>query len=261
MSVYMIAEAGASHGGDFDTAVKLAGAASRAGADCVKFQVWQTEKFVASSSPQFQTFRKMELTQEEWTKLKSLCDASGFDFLASAWDMESVDFLDSIGMKAFKIGSGDITHGPIVKHIGSKGKPVYLSTGMATKGEIDTALKWLSNVPVTLLKCTVDYPCAEQNVNLSGMELLKMFCKQVGFSDHTKGYIAGAMAVAAGASVIEKHFALRDEPEAIGADMLKGYVETIRLAESIMGSPELRMFACEKKWKSIARRGESGLRE
>lgn len=263
MNVYIIAEAGASHGGHLDTAVDLIYTAKEAGADCVKFQAWKTEKFVAPSSPQYKAFKQMEFNEQHWEFIKGHCDEAGIDFLASAWDLESVDMLDKMGMKAFKIGSGDITCKPILKYIGSKGKPIYLSTGMATWKEIVKALLWLEygRNEITLMKCTVDYPCSEDDVNLAGMGTLDFkHCKR-GFSDHTKGDTASCMAVALGAVVIEKHFALNETDEAIGAEQFKEFVGQVRQAERIMGSAELRTFACEEKWKPIARRGESGLRE
>jgi len=262
MGIYIIAEAGASHGGRLETAIDLIYAAKEAGADCVKFQAWKTEKFVAASSPQYKTFKQMEFNEQHWGFIKNHCDGAGIDFLASAWDIESVDMLDKMGMKAFKIGSGDITHEPIIRYIGSKGKPVYLSTGMATGKEINCALSWLGNVSVTLLKCTVDYPCKEDDVNLAGMiSWIKNYSSSFGLSDHTKGHLAACMAVALGARVIEKHFALKETDEAIGANQFSAFVGKVRQAERIMGSAELRTFACEEKWKLIARRGESGLRE
>lgn len=263
MSVYLIAEAGASHGGDLATAVSLVYAAKRARADCVKFQVWRTDKFVASSSPQYKAFRKMEFDENDWRKIKALCDQAEIDFMASVWDLNSVDMLDKMGMKAFKIGSGDVTFKPILKAIAEKGKPIFLSTGMATKEEIVAALSWLEygKNEITLMKCTVDYPCAEENVNLRGMSALDFHHCKRGFSDHTLGCDAAMMAVALGATAIEKHFALKSNDECIGAEEFKDYVMWVRQAERIMGSGELKTFACEEKWKTIARRGESGLRE
>ncbi len=262
MSVYIIAEAGASHGGRLETAIDLIYAAKDAGADCVKFQAWKTDKFVAPSSLQYKAFKRLEFNEQHWEFIKGHCDHAKIDFLASAWDLVSVDMLDRMGMKAFKIGSGDITHEPIIRYISNRGKPVYLSTGMATGKEIGCALSWLGNVSVTLLKCTVDYPCNEDDVNLAGMaSWIKNYSSSFGLSDHTKGHLAACMAVALGARVIEKHFALKETDEAIGADQFKEFVKNVCQAERIMGSTELRTFACEEKWKPIARRGESGLRE
>ena len=266
MSIYIIAEAGASHGGHLEIAIDLIYAAKKAGADCVKFQAWKTDKFVALSSPQYKTFKRMEFNEQHWGFIKGHCDEVRIDFLASAWDIESVDMLDKMGIKVFKIGSGDITHEPIVRHIGSKRKPVYLSTGMATEEEIERAIGWLRGdkilleIPVTIMKCTVDYPCADENTNLAGLECLKIF-GSVGFSDHTKGHLAACMAVGLGASVIEKHFALVETDEAISISQFAEFVKFVRRAERIMGSAELKTFTCEEKWKKIARRGESGLRE
>ena len=267
MSIYIIAEAGASHGGHLETAIDLIYAAKDAGADCVKFQAWKTEKFVAPSSPQYKTFKGTEFNEQHWEFIKKHCDGAGIDFLASTWDIESVDMLDRMGMKAFKIGSGDITYEPILKHIASKRKPVYLSTGMAMKNEIEFALKCLRGAfPITLLKCTVDYPCNDDDVNLFGLNTLwkefhNWFNVRHGLSDHTKRCLAACMAVAMGASVIEKHFALKETEEAIGIEQFSEFIKKVRQAERIMGSAELKTFPCEEKWKPIARRGESGLRE
>jgi sialic acid synthase SpsE len=287
MNVYIIGEAGASHGGDLQKAVDLVYAAKDAGADCVKFQIWETDKFIAKSSPFYKSFAKAEMNKQQWAYIKAHADHCGIDFLASAFDIDTVDFLDTLGVKAFKVASGDITFEPLLRHIGSKGKRVYLSTGMANSKEVERAAamlkhpeinfssdkEWLIPQPykkgtydITFLKCTVDYPCEEENVNLAGMEYLKDSGDEgnnyyIGFSDHTKGYLASCMAVAMEASVIEKHFDLKENDEAIGAKQFGEFVQKVRLAEKIMGSDELKTFPCEEKWKKIARRGENGLRE
>lgn len=263
MSIYIIAEAGASHNGDIKTARELILAAKLAGADCVKFQAWNTEKFVAKTSPFYESFKNNELQNLDWIYLKYQCDQMGIDFLASAFNVEMVDFLDDIGMKAFKVASGDLTYEPLLRHIGSKGKPIYLSTGMGTVEEISNAVNWLGRIRLVLLKCTVDYPSDETNVNLAGIRTLGSYFPghQIGLSDHTKGHLAACMAVSMGAVVIEKHFALEETGEAISAADFNEFVKKVRTAESIMGSAELGTFDCEKKWKSLARRGKSGLRE
>jgi len=261
MAVKIIAEAGASHGGDLDRAVDLVYAAQIARADIVKFQVWKTDKFVAKTSPFYNSFALMEMKPMHWEYIKGHCDAAGIEFMASAFDEESVDMLDAMGVKAFKVASGDLTHEPLIRHIAKRRKHVYLSTGMATQEEIIRTTSWLGNRNLTLMKCTVDYPCGENDVNLLGMNSLKEFVYPVGLSDHTKGHLAGCMAVAMGATVIEKHFALKETDDAIGAKQFTQWVEQIRTAEMIMGSGELGVKSCEEKWFKVARRGESGLRE
>ena len=237
--------------------------AKKSGADCAKFQIWKTDRFVAKSSPQYESFKSMEFDKNSWRKIKATCDEIKIDFMASAWDEYSVDFLDSLGVKAFKIGSGDLTYEPMVRAVAEKGKPVFLSTGMADSQEILRALMWLryGKTGITLMKCTVDYPCSEDDVNLRGMQSLGFKHCSKGFSDHTKGHIAACMAVAMGATCVEKHFTIKETEDAIGAEQFKDWVEKVRQAERIMGSAELKTFACEEKWKPIARRGESELRE
>ncbi len=265
MSVYIIGEAGTYHWGDIKRAYDLVLAAKKAGADCVKFQIWKTDKFVAKTSPFYEKFSRVELPRKAWVEIFEYSRTTGIDFLASAFDIDTVDFLDALGMKAFKIASGDITYEPLLHHIGKKKKPVYLSTGMSTVIEMNQAYQWLAPAKVIFLKCTVNYPCTEDDVNLDGLRTLQNEFRThenlIGLSDHTKGYLASCMAVAMGATVIEKHFALEETEEAIGAEQFTEWIQHVRQAERIMGSDELKTFPCEEKWKKIARRGEGGMRE
>ena len=222
----IIAEAGVNHNGSLDIAFQLCKAAKESGADVVKFQTWKTEKIITknvsqadyqventgSSESQFDMLKKLELSYEDFTKIKKYCDEIGIQFASTADEEESLDFLISLGIPFIKIGSGEITNIPYLRAMGSKKFPIVLSSGMATLGEVETALFELKNAGATdiiLLHCTTSYPCVVEDVNLNAMLTMKnAFKLAVGYSDHTEGIEVPIAAVALGATIIEKHFTL-----------------------------------------------------
>lgn len=256
----IIAEAGVNHNGSLDIAFQLCKAAKESGADVVKFQTWKTEKIITknvsqadyqventgSSESQFDMLKKLELSYEDFTKIKKYCDEIGIQFASTADEEESLDFLISLGIPFIKIGSGEITNIPYLRAMGSKKLPIVLSSGMATLGEVETALFELKNVGATdiiLLHCTTSYPCVVEDVNLNAMLTMKnAFKLAVGYSDHTEGIEVPIAAVALGATVIEKHFTL--DRKMAGPDHLasteprefKQMVESIRNIEKALGS-------------------------
>lgn len=256
----IIAEAGVNHNGSLDIAFQLCKAAKESGADVVKFQTWKTEKIITknvsqadyqventgSSESQFDMLKKLELSYEDFTKIKKYCDEIGIQFASTADEEESLDFLISLGIPFIKIGSGEITNIPYLRAMGSKKLPIILSSGMATLGEVETALFELKNSGATdiiLLHCTTSYPCVVEDVNLNAMLTMKnAFKLAVGYSDHTEGIEVPIAAVALGATVIEKHFTL--DRKMAGPDHLasteprefKQMVESIRNIEKALGS-------------------------
>ncbi len=255
----IIAEAGVNHNGKLDLALKLCDVAKEAGADVVKFQTWKTEKIITQTvaqaeyqtentgktESQFDMLKRLELSYDDFRKVKEHCNNIGIQFASTADEEESLDFLISLGIPFIKIGSGEITNIPYLRIMGSKKLPIIISSGMSTLGEVDTALNELRNAgasDITLLHCTTNYPCPKEDVNLNAMLTMKEAFKiPVGYSDHTEGIEVPIAAVAMGAKVIEKHFTLDRNME--GPDHLastepaefKKMVDSIRNIEKAMG--------------------------
>ena len=259
-SVFIIAEAGVNHNGLLDVAFRLIDAAVAAGADAVKFQTWKTENVVTKCSPkplyqimltgggesQFDLLKKLELPYDEFVKLKRYCDQQGILFLSTADEIESACFLDSL-QNLFKLGSSELTDTPYLRQIALFGKPVIISTGMATLDEIGSALdtlvsQGLAIENITVLHCNTEYPTPYSDVNLRAMVTIRdTFGVRVGYSDHTLGIEVPIAAVAMGASVIEKHFTLDktqegpDHQASLEPHELKSMVRTIRNIELALG--------------------------
>ncbi len=257
MKTYIIAEAGVNHNGSFELAKKLVDKAYEAGADCVKFQTFKAENVISkfaqkaeyqkettgSDESQLDMVKKLALSFDEFKKLKAYCDIMGIEFLSTPFDLESADFLNDLGMKIFKIPSGEITNLPLLRKINSFGKKIILSTGMANLDEIKACLDILKDCDVSLLHCTTEYPCPYNNVNMNAMLTLKeKFNLPVGYSDHTKGIEIPIMAVSMGAEIIEKHFTLDknmegpDHKASLEPNELKQMVESIRNVECAFGN-------------------------
>lgn len=275
---FIIAEAGVNHNGDINLAKKLIDAAKAAGADAVKFQTFKAENVVVKDAQkaeyqkettgvgesQYGMLKKLELTEEDFRELADHAKEKEILFLSSPFDKESVDLLYELDVPAFKIGSGEITNFPLLKHIAKKGKTIILSTGMATLGEVEEALNVIRSEgveKVILLHCVSNYPARIEDVNLRAMETLKQAFKlPVGFSDHTLGITASIAAVALGACVIEKHFTLDrnligpDHKASLEPDELKEMVKTIRDVEKALGDWIKRPTINEEEIKKIARR-------
>jgi len=276
--VYIIAEAGDNHNGDFNTALKLVDVAKRAGADCVKFQTFVTEEIISKyaemaeyqkkntgkEESQFEMVKRLELSFDEFRKIKEYCDRVGIQFLSTPFDLKSVDFLNELGVPFFKIPSGEITNYPYLIKIAHTGKPVVMSTGMCEPDEILAAINVLEkngSGEITLLHCNTEYPTPLKDVNLYAMRTMKkMFGKKVGYSDHTKGIEVPVAAVALGACVIEKHFTLDknmpgpDHKASLEPDELGRMVKNIRNIEIALGDGVKRVSESERKNITIARK-------
>ena len=256
----IIAEAGVNHNGNVDMAFRLCDAAKEAGADVIKFQTWKTDLIITRnvaqaeyqrentgvSESQYDMLKKLELTQDEFRRIKEYCDSIGITFASTADESESLDFLISLGIPFIKIGSGEIGNISYLRYMGSKKMPIILSTGMSSLADIDISLQALREggaTDITLLHCTTSYPCAFENVNLNAMSTIReAFKLPVGYSDHTLGNTVAVAAVAMGARVIEKHFTLDKDMEgpdhkaSSNPEEFSALVREIRNIEAAMGT-------------------------
>lgn len=271
----IIAEAGVNHNGDIKLAIQLCDAAKEAGADVVKFQTWKTEDIITKNvaqadyqtentgvqESQFDMLKKLELTHDEFRLIKKHCDEIGIQFASTADEAESLDFLISIGIPFIKIGSGEIGNVSYLRYMGSKKKPIILSTGMSSLADIDISLSALREggaTDITLLHCTTSYPCVFENVNLNAMNTIKdAFKLPVGYSDHTIGSTVAIAAVSMGAKIVEKHFTLDKNMEGpdhkASADPaeFKEYVKAIRDIEMAMGDGRKIPTSVEKEISKV----------
>lgn len=271
----IIAEAGVNHNGRLDLALKLCDAVKDAGADVVKFQTWITEKLITRSvamaeyqesntgvkESQFDMLKRLELSFDDFRKIKKHCDDIGILFASTADEPESLDFLVDLGIPFIKVGSGDIVNVSFLEYMGTKSLPVILSTGMSSLEDVDVSLKALEKggaKDITVLHCTTNYPCPYDEVNLKAMLTLEReFHYPVGYSDHTMGTEVSVAAAALGAKVIEKHFTLdrnMEGPDHIAStepDEFKSMVDQIRNIESALGDGVKQATASEKKIKGV----------
>lgn len=280
-SVLIIAEAGVNHNGKLDTAKQLIDIAAEAGADLVKFQTfkarlvvsrnaqkakYQKENTTKQRENQYKMLKKLELSDDSHRELIDYCTKKGIGFFSTAFDPEGLDYLNSLGFSQFKVPSGEITNYPYLKRLASFHKPIILSTGMATMGEIENALEvltsdGLSREEITVLHCNTEYPTPMQDVNLKAMLTIReAFKVPIGYSDHTLGIEVPIAAVALGARVIEKHFTLDrnlpgpDHKASLEPRELKAMVEALRNIEKAMGNGLKQPSQSELPNKSIARK-------
>ena len=274
---FIVAEAGVNHNGSVELAKKLIDAAKDAGADAVKFQTFKAESVVVKDAQkaeyqkettgegsQYEMIKKLELTEEDFRELADYAKEKDIMFLSSPFDKESVDLLHELDVPAFKVGSGEITNLPLLRYIAKKEKPIILSTGMSTLGEIEEALDVIRSEGVEdiiLLHCVSNYPARIEDVNLRAMGTLKQAFKlPVGFSDHTLGITAPIAAVALGACVIEKHFTLDrnlpgpDHKASLEPEELKEMAKAIREVEKALGNGIKKPTKEEEEIKKVARR-------
>lgn len=278
--VFIIAEAGVNHNGQLDLALQLIDAALEAGADAVKFQTFKAEQVVTGNGkmaeyqkknigkigPQVEMLKKLEFNESWYPKIINYCRKKGIIFLSTPHGhIESADFLNKLGVAAFKIGSGDLTNKPLLEHIARFGKPMILGTGMATLEEVKNATGWIKeagNNKVVFLHCTTNYPCPWEMVNLKAMQTMAKEIPDilVGYSDHTEGGIVSTMAVTLGACVIEKHITLDknmcgpDHKASSDPIEFKTTVNALRNVSIIMGSAKKLPTQSEKKIISISRK-------
>ena len=278
--VIIIAEAGVNHNGSLEMAKKMVLAAKEAGVDYIKFQTGIPEKVISKfaemadyqktnvgvKESQLDMVRKIMLPKDEFQELKGYCDQQDIKFMSTPFDLTSIDVLKPLGMDYWKIPSGEITNLPYLRKIARLHQPVILSTGMSCLGEIEDALRVLTEEglekeQISLLHCNTEYPTPFEDVNLKAMLTLKeCFDVRVGYSDHTKGIEVPIAAVAIGAEIIEKHFTLDktlpgpDHVASLEPQELKAMVDSIRNIEKAKGTGIKQVSSSEKKNIAIARK-------
>ncbi len=278
--VIIIAEAGVNHNGSVERAMAMVDAAAAAGADYIKFQTFKAEKLVTAlaakaeyqkvnepeTDTQLEMLRSLELSDDEFVRLAAYCRGCGIGFMSTPFDMESADFLRKLGMDYWKIPSGEITNLPLLRHIGSFGDKVILSTGMSTLDEVCAAVNVLVQAGtvcenIILLHCTTQYPAPYDSVNLRAMDALSaLVCGAVGYSDHTRGIEVAIAATALGAKVIEKHFTLDrtlpgpDHKASLEPAELRDMCEAIRNTALALGNGKKIVTEVERANISIARK-------
>ena len=312
--VYVIAEAGVNHNGSREMAFHLVDAAVQAGADAVKFQTFKAENLVTrraqkasyqkqttdEGESQFSMLKRLELAHDTHHELVSYCQDKGIDFLSTAFDSESLNFLvKDVGLKMLKISSGEITNGPLLLEHALTGCDLILSTGMATLVEVEDALGVLAfgflnlnsaqidpsseafqkaflseegrrrlKEKVTLLHCTTEYPAPMNEINLNAiLTMHNVFGLKVGYSDHSEGISVATAATALGVTLIEKHFTLDrslpgpDHRASLEPDELKSMVVAIRSVEVALGNGTKEPAPSELKNRDVARKSLVATRE
>lgn len=284
--VFVIAEAGVNHNANPDLARELILRAAEAGADAIKFQTYSAEKLVTKTAPKYyvDTMEQWRSKQEptgyqydefsivdklpraSYRDMVGLCRRSGIVFMSTPFDEESADFLEELGTPAFKIASGDITCHSFLAYVARKKRPILLSTGCSTLGEIEEALgviREAGNDDVVLLHCTLSYPSEISDANLNMMRTMQAVFPDipVGLSDHTLGTLVPVIAASHGARVIEKHYTIdkslpysTDHFMSVDPKELKEMIENIKLSVSAMGSYRKRPIASECLARRYARR-------
>lgn len=289
---FIVAEAGVNHNGKLELAKKLVDVAVEAKADAVKFQTFKAERVVSifadkakyqkkttdAAESQFEMIKKLELSFKDFKEIKKYCDKKGIIFLSTPFGYKSVDFLEDL-VPLYKVGSGEITNLQFLEYIAKKGKPIILSTGMSSLGEVEEAISTITNAnssffistthypssitdyPLILLHCISNYPASFEEINLKAMiTLKKAFKLPVGYSDHTLGIEIPISAVAMGATIIEKHFTLDknlpgpDHKASLEPDELKTMIRAIRNIEKSLGDGIKRPTQSELDVMKVARR-------
>jgi N,N'-diacetyllegionaminate synthase len=277
---FIIAEVGVNHNADLDMAHSLIDAAVASGADAIKFQAAIPElvatnlaqkanyqkKTSGEEESQLEMIRRIHFPLDVYEGLKRRCESRGIIFFSSAFDLVSLAFLEKLGQPYHKVPSGEITNLPFLREIGRYGRPVILSTGMASMGEIKNAItamerEGLPRNQITVLHCTTEYPTPMGEVNLRAMQSMhSAFGTAVGYSDHTKGVEVAIAAVAMGASVIEKHFTLDrtlpgpDHQASLEPAELSAMVVAIRNVEVALGDGIKRLTPSEARNKPVVRK-------
>ena len=276
--VFIIAEAGDNHNGSLDLAIYLCDLAKKAGCDAVKFQVFITEEVILrgtekapyqkktdKSKDQFEMVKKLELSFDDFKKIKRHCDEIGILFLSTPYDIKSAEFLNEIGVPFFKVSSTDLNNFYLLETIAEFRKPVILSTGMSEMEEIKRSYNFLieKGVPeISILQCTSEYPAPFEELNLRVIETFKKEFPSaiIGFSDHSEGILAGCIAVSLGAKILEKHFTLwkglegPDHQASLSPEELFEWVKSIRLTEKMLGDGIKKIQPSEKEVRKVARR-------
>ncbi|MTC78881.1 N-acetylneuraminate synthase [Providencia sp. wls1916] len=282
--IYIVAEIGCNHNGDFQLAKIMVDEAKAAGVDAVKFQTFKAELLISKIAPkaeyqikvtgntesQLEMTKKLELPYDQFIKLEKYAKELGLDVFSTPFDMDSIDFLATRNQKMWKIPSGELLNLPYLEKIAQlqiENKEIVLSTGMATIDEIKQALNILKgngvhSNQITILHCNTEYPTPFEDVNLNAIKGLKNEFPEyrIGFSDHSSGYFAGIASVPYGITFIEKHFTLDknfegpDHKASVTPDELTLLCQGIRAVEKSLGSEEKKVTESERKNKIVARK-------
>lgn len=274
---YIIAEMSANHAGSKKRAKKIIRAAKDAGADCIKIQTYTPDTMTIDSDKEpfkvekgewegenlYSLYEKAHTPWEWHSELKEEAEKVGLDFFSTPYEKTAVDFLEKIGIDFYKVASFEITHIPFLEYLASKGKPIIMSTGLATLGEIEEAVdavKSQGNEQLALLKCSSAYPAVPEDMNLKNIKhLSETFDVPTGFSDHSLGSVSAITAVAMGANIIEKHLCISRDIEnpdssfSMEPDEFKHMVEDIRTAEKAIGDVNYDLSEREKESKIFRR--------
>ncbi len=273
---FVIADAGVNHENRLDVAKTMIEDVARAGADAIKFQTYKAEKIASRNSPaywdtdetQYEYFKKYDrFDEEDYRQLARCAKEKGIIFLSTPFDLEAADFLDQL-VPAFKISSSDITHIPFIRHVAKKGKPIFLSTGASTIGEIIdavTEIEGAGNKQIVILHCVLSYPTRYENANLNMIRHLKSVFPDylIGLSDHTlpdKNMLVLTTAALLGAKVIEKHFTHdkslkgNDHYHSMDFKDLKTFMENLDLLDKILGQRRKEPLETEILARKHARR-------
>jgi N,N'-diacetyllegionaminate synthase len=264
---YIIAEAGVNHNGSEAAGIELIEVAKRSGADAIKFQTFKAknlasfysdtayyQKINTKESNQYSMLKKLEISKKMHIKFFNKCKDLNIDFLSTPFDLDSANFLISLGMKKLKISSGEITNLPFIQDLAKLNIPIILSTGMSSMEEVKIAVSVIKNTRdenklkrplsevLTILHCTSNYPAEFKDINLNAMKSMSdSLSIPVGYSDHSKGILVSSLAVAMGARVIEKHFTLDkkmdgpDHKASLTPDELSNMITQIRETEKCLG--------------------------
>lgn len=260
-NIFIIAEAGVNHNGQLEMVLKLVDVAAQAGADAIKFQTFKAEdvvtqegqmasyqeKNIGKKLSQQEMLKSLELPEGFYSAIIQRCQEKNILFMSTPHgSKKSVDFLESLGMEVYKIGSGDLTNYILLDKVAKTGKPIILSSGMANLDEVKDAIAFVrsrGNKQIAVLHCTTNYPCPPEEVNLSAMKtMMEKLDVPVGFSDHTQGNQAAIMAAALGMAIYECHFTLDktlpgpDHVASAEPEELKSRIEAIRAAITILGN-------------------------
>ena len=309
---FVIAEAGVNHNGSVERAHTLVAVAADAGADTIKFQTFKADRIASAKAPkaeyqsrntgddgsQIAMLKALELSDQDHRALAAACAERGLEFMSTPVDEDSATFLaNDIGVKRLKVGYGELTNAPLLLHLARTGKPVILSTGMATLEEVETALgvfafgytvakdaepseaafaeafatrdgQQARKKNLTLLHCTSDYPAAPETINLKAMDTLReRFDLPVGLSDHSQGIAVPAAAAARGAVVIEKHFTLDrslegpDHAASLEPEELTAMIAAVRAVEQALGTGTKAPTEAERNTADVARKSLVALRD
>jgi N,N'-diacetyllegionaminate synthase len=271
---YCIAEVGINHNGNLDYAFQMIKVAKESGADAVKFQTFKASEFCGSqqkfsyksqgklvTESMLEMFKRYEFTKNQWFEIKKECDRQLITFISSPQNRSDLDILLEVGVPAIKVGSDDLTNIPLIRSYAKEKLPLILSSGMSDLAEVYNSVNAAGGFdenPIAVLLCTSQYPTPPEEVHLARLKTLKNALPGIviGFSDHTKGSLASSLAVALGASILEKHFTLNHDlpgPDhwfSENPDGLKEWVVSIKTAYKMKGEPLMRPTLLEVKNKN-----------